>query len=190
MTEEGVFKNITAIRGLHLALAISMLVIGDRYNKEDLCRLDAPYCMLVLGGLTLGFAIGGVLHLLFCSWSCTFLDGSERNGNWFAAIGYIGIYLAYFGGLIWATVRVFSSYNEWTYEDKKSETYCEYTPFVFAMVMVIVNWIYLSLLIARTYVIQIIQKTQIEAKLDVSQNQEGTVELGIKELFGRRIIIH
>ena len=188
MTEEGVFKNITAIRGLHLALAISMLVIGDRYNKEDLCRLDAPYCMLVLGGLTLGLAIGGVLYLLFTS-GCILLVGSGY-GIWFAAIGYIGIYLAYFGGLIWATVRVFSSYNEWTYEDKKSENYCEYTPFVFAMSMVIVNWIYLSLLIAHTYVIQIIQKTQIEAKLDVSQNQEGTVELGIKELFGRRIIIH
>ena len=60
------FKNITAINGLYLALAISMLVIGDRYNKEDICRLDAPYCMLVLGGLTLalGLALGGFYYQL------------------------------------------------------------------------------------------------------------------------------
>ena len=141
MTEEGVFKNITAIRGLHLALAISMLVIGDRYNKEDLCRLDAPYCMLVLGGLTLGLAIGGVLYLLFTC-GCIFLVGPDC-GIWFAAMGYIGIILAHFGGLIWATVKVFSSYHDWTYEDKTSENYCEYTPFVFAMVVLIVNWILL-----------------------------------------------
>ena len=34
-------------------------ILGDQYNKEDLCRLDAPYCLLVLGGLTLGLSVGG-----------------------------------------------------------------------------------------------------------------------------------
>jgi hypothetical protein len=34
-------------------------ILGDHYNKEDLCRLDAPYCLLVLGGLTLGLSVGG-----------------------------------------------------------------------------------------------------------------------------------
>ena len=43
MTEEVVFKKNNASNLLYLALAISMLVIGDQYNKEDLCRLDAPY---------------------------------------------------------------------------------------------------------------------------------------------------
>ena len=76
---------------------------------------------------------------------------TRNRGICFAAMVYIGIFLAYFVVLIWATVRVFSSYNEWTYEDKKSETYCEYTPFVFAMVVSIVNWILLcsALVIAR-----------------------------------------
>ena len=60
MTEQVVFKKCNAIHYvLYLALAISMLVIGDQYNKEDLCRLDAPYCLLVLGGITLGLSVGG-----------------------------------------------------------------------------------------------------------------------------------
>ena len=179
------FKDITAINGFYLALAISMLVIGDRYNKEDLCRLDAPYCMLVIGGLTLGLAIGDVLYLLFTS-GCILLVGSGY-GIWFAAMGYIGIYLANFGGLIWATLRVFSSYNEWTYEDKKSETYCEYTPFVFAMVILIVNWIYLCLEVSQELLSQRIDNTNrgqigrvsfmTNTTTNGPQNQEGTVEL-------------
>ena len=90
--------------------------------------------MLVLGGFTIGHALGGSFYL-----------GLTRDGEIrFAKMVYIGTFLAYFIVLIWATVRVFSSYNEWTYEDKKSETYCEYTPFVFAMVVSIVNWILLG----------------------------------------------
>ena len=40
-------------------------ILGDLYNKEDLCRLDAPYCLLVLGGLTLGLSVGG--NFFICS---------------------------------------------------------------------------------------------------------------------------
>ena len=39
-------------------------ILGDQYNKEDLCRLDAPYCLLVLGGLTLGLSVGGKYFIL------------------------------------------------------------------------------------------------------------------------------
>ena len=90
--------------------------------------------LLVLGGFTVWLALGGAFYVGFTR------DCEIR----FAKMVYIGIFLAYFVVLIWATVRVFSSYNEWTYEDKKSETYCEYTPFVFAMVVSIVNWIFLG----------------------------------------------
>ena len=134
--------------------------------------------MLVLGGFTIGLALGG-----------SFYVGLTRDGSGirFAKMVYIGIFLAYFVVLIWATVRVFSSYNEWTYEDKKSETYCEYTPFVFAMVILIVNWIYLCLEVSRELLSQRIDNTNrgqigrvsfmTNTTTNGPQNQEGTVEL-------------
>jgi hypothetical protein len=120
-------------------LFLSQLEINHAIQKLE--NMQTYLSLLLLGGLTMGLAIGGVLYLLFTC-GCIFLVG-PGCGIWFAAVGYIGIILTHFGGLIWATVKVFSSYNEWTYENKTSETYCEYTPFVFAMIVLIVNWILL-----------------------------------------------
>jgi hypothetical protein len=84
MTEQVVFKKCNAIHYvLYLALAISMLVIGDQYNKEDLCRLDAPYCLLVLGGLTLGLSVGGKYFIKssFLTFSYIFFI-KKSSHNW------------------------------------------------------------------------------------------------------------
>ena len=49
--------------------------------------------------------------------------------------------LAQFGVLIWASVVVFGAYKTWDYEDKSSENFCEYTPFMLAFVILIIKWV-------------------------------------------------
>ena len=115
-----------------LPLSIAMIVIGDQYNTLDSCSIQISQVLEVMGGLMLFLAI------LYIIVGLAF--GTEANvecGTLWAIVDVTG--LAQFGVLIWASVVVFGAYKTWEYEDNSSENFCEYTPFMFAFVILIIK---------------------------------------------------
>jgi hypothetical protein len=114
---------------LKLPLSIAMIVIGDQYNTLDSCSIEGVSTVLeVLGGLSLFIAI---LYILVG------LTDSSVASFPFIVVAC----LAQFGVQIWASVVVFGAYKTWEYDDKSSENFCEYTPFMFAFVILIIKWV-------------------------------------------------
>merc|ERR1711971_308644 len=58
--------------------------------------------------------------------------------------------LTMFAVTIWGSVVVFGPYSEWVFEepDKSNDNYCEYTPFMFAFVVLILQWVLIPCLVA------------------------------------------
>jgi len=50
-------------------------------------------------------------------------------------------WLGEFGLAIWGSVVVFGAYSTWTYEEAVDETFCDYTCFMFAFVLLILRWV-------------------------------------------------
>ena len=47
-----------------------------------------------------------------------------------------------FSLLIWGSVVVFGAYQDWTYDvEKYGDNFCEYTPMMFAFVILILKWV-------------------------------------------------
>ena len=139
-TKKNVIRSIITV--LSIALATSVLIVGNQYNKEDLFRLDAPYWLLVLSELTLGcyffWFAPKIYFWLLDRLGWTNIYNVLRQSH--ALIFYVMAW-AQMAVLFWATVKVFSPYTEWILEDKTSENYGEYDPFVFSTVVLIANWI-------------------------------------------------
>ena len=119
---------------IQLALSIAMIVIGDRYNTLDSCSIQISQVLEVMGGLMLFIAILEIMvGLVFCT------EAIDECGTICAII--VVTSLAYCGVLIWASVVVFGAYKTWEYEDNSSENFCEYTPYMFAFVILIIQWL-------------------------------------------------
>ena len=129
---------------IQLPLSIAMIVIGVQYNTLETCSIEEMSTVLkVMGGLLLFVAILNIMQglgLLFCA--------SEK---WFticviasSPIVFVTC-IAQFGVQIWASVVVFGAYSTWEYNDKSSEFFCEYVPFMFAFSTLIINWLLLAI---------------------------------------------
>jgi hypothetical protein len=119
-----------------LPLSIAMIVIGDQYNTLDSCSIQISQVLEVMGALMLFQAI--LLTML----GLAFGTEAVECGTLWAMVVVTG--LAQFGVQIWASVVVFGAYQTWEYEDNSSENYCEYTPFMFAFVILIIKWVLLG----------------------------------------------
>ena len=63
-------------------------------------------------------------------------------GVWPLALPASGLVIMEFAILIWGSVQVFGAYKAWTYDPAEySEDFCEYTPMVFAFVVLIMKWV-------------------------------------------------
>merc|ERR1711981_428185 len=72
--------------------------------------------------------------------------GGVMAGAWPLGIFLVGLVIMEFSILIWGSVVVFGAYKDWTYDVKKySDNYCEYTPMVFAFVILIMKWVSMGL---------------------------------------------
>ena len=117
---------------IKLALSIAMIVIGDQYNTLDACSFQISQVLEVMGGLMLFNAILFIiLGLAFCT----------ETIDCGAICAIVVTCLAQFGVQIWASVIVFGAYQTWDCEDKSSENFCEYTPFMLAFVILIIKWV-------------------------------------------------
>ena len=118
---------------IQLPLSIAMIVIGDQYNTLDSCSIQISPILEVMGALMLFHAI------LYIMVGLAFGTEAVECGTLWAIVVVTG--LAQFGVLIWASVVVFGAYKTWEYEDKSSENFCEYTPYMFAFVILIIKWV-------------------------------------------------
>jgi len=118
---------------ISLVLNLSMLIVGAEYSSEEHCKLQAPMYLMVAGGIIT------TLNILTLIANCTPCDGDDKIVAKLSPI----VALAMFAVTIWGSVVVFGPYSEWSYEktDSTKDNYCEYTPFMFAFVMLILQWI-------------------------------------------------
>ena len=122
---------------IKLALSIAMIVIGDQYNNLEACSIQISQVLEVMGGLMLFIAILDIMLGL------AFGTEAVECGTICAIV--VVTRLAQFGVQIWASVVVFGAYKTWEYEDISSENFCEYTPFMFAFVILIIQWVVFGL---------------------------------------------
>merc|ERR1711971_1479632 len=119
-----------------------MFAVGMAYNDEESCKLEAASFLAIGGGLVSAIALLGpaLLGLLAI---CTPSETHEKIMKLLTPISS----LAHFGLMIWGSVVVFGPYSTWTSEDKNSDGYCAQTPFMFAFVILILNWIIFPILV-------------------------------------------
>merc|ERR1719418_100901 len=95
--------------------------------------------LMVGGGILFTFEVLVVLaHLTPC-------DADDK-----IVLGLLPIVtLTMFAVTIWGSVVVFGPYSEWVYEeaDKSNDNYCEYTPFMFAFVTLILEWVFIPVMV-------------------------------------------
>ena len=97
----------------------------------------------VMGGLLLFIAILRILvGLTFCTATTAQIVPHSTAVQSVASCPFVVVTgLAQFGVQIWASVVVFGAYSTWEYDDKSSENFCEYTPYMFAFVILIIKWV-------------------------------------------------
>jgi hypothetical protein len=136
-----------------LGLAIAMVCVGVAYSGENpsYCQFGAV-TYLYYGGIISLIANGiGILSSLG-KW-CAMRDGHISAGE-SCALGILGfaafiVLIAELVVLIWGSVVVFGNYAEWIYEagTEGKDGYCDYTPMMFAFVLLILKWILMPLTI-------------------------------------------
>jgi len=127
-----------------------MLGIGHSYM--DSCQNGAAFFLFYGGLMTI---IGKILSIImYCYKGCAERDG-VISGLEYCGLGVLTLIKgALFIGdcvvLLWGTIVVFGNYSTWTYEARLHEDtdltnldYCDYTPFMFAFVLLILDWIFL-----------------------------------------------
>jgi len=132
-------KHVAGVSFTSLALHLSMLIVGALYNDNDSCKLEAPMYLMVAGGIITTL---NILTLIASLTPCDQDDKIVKNLSPLVA-------LAMFAVTIWGSIVVFGPYSEWKYdiENKSDEKYCEYTPFMFAFVVLIIDWVFFPLMV-------------------------------------------
>ena len=118
-----------------LVLYLPMVVIG--YRNNGLCENDAPLYLLIGGGTGLVMTLLKIVAILTPS-DC---DDKFVNGLMPVAIIFD------FGVMIWGSIVVFGAYSSWSYDENDKDktddehSYCPYTPFMTAFVLLILEWV-------------------------------------------------
>ena len=147
---------------LPLTLSIAMLAVGVHYqNPDDEMKKNCEF------GATLYLFIGGILGIIvhglgvitaIATW-CAERDGVVTEGekcglNFLKSVGGCAatfVFNGELGILVWGSVVVFGPYAEWTDDVAKRNIpndgmeYCNYTPFMFAFVLLIIRWALIAL---------------------------------------------
>jgi len=133
-----------------VAFIFGCVMMGIGHSYGHLCQNGAA-TFLFYGGLIK--IISNIFSiLLFCFIRCAEKDG-VISGKEYCGIGILSLIQTalWIGNLvviIWGTIVVFGNYSTWTYEAPEEGTptnmdYCDYTPFMFAFVLLILDWIIL-----------------------------------------------
>ena len=119
-----------------LMLYIPMVVIGCQHNGE--CDMPAPLYLLVGGGAGFAITLLKIIAILTPS------DCDDKIANALSPVASIFSFVV----TIWGSIVVFSSYSSWTYKKPGDDQipdenllYCPYTPFMFAFVLLILEWV-------------------------------------------------
>jgi len=115
-----------------LAVCIAMVAVGVSYNGEEDCKGKAT-TFLILGG---GIVCATTVLKLIAFWTLWLCECDDKIMDILSPIANF----AHFCVMIWGSVVVFGQYSQWTYEEKNSEFYCAYTPFMFAFVILVLKW--------------------------------------------------
>jgi len=134
-----------------LGLAIAMIVVGVQYeagtDPNKFCTFSAVD-YLYYGGI-LSLIANGIGILSSIGKWCAMRDGHISAGEK-CALGILGfaafiVLICEIVVLIWGSVVVFGNYADWIYEKAEGavnpEGYCDYTPMMFAFVILIIKWV-------------------------------------------------
>ena len=118
---------------ISLVVYIPMVIIG--YKNNGLCDMDAPLYLLIEGGIGLALTLLKIVSILTPS------DCDDKFSNCMMPVAS----LFGFGVMIWGSIVVFGAYSSWTDDEKdkdnKDFSYCPYTPFMLAFVILILEWV-------------------------------------------------
>ena len=116
-----------------LAMSIAMTVVGSTYSD---CNLYVLLWLKVSGGVGIGI---NILSILMSCCRC-----SRNNGQQDPFTSCLNIIIACtaLSLVIWGSAVTFGPYSSWTYdhEDIHEPTYCNYAPYMFAFVTLVVFW--------------------------------------------------
>jgi len=144
-----------------LAINIAEVVVGYMYlDDEDckdacLCKLDAARYLFYSG--ILGLSVSALsLFFTFCLGFmaiCAACDGHISSAEK-CALGtgcclhwlvQLAVFVTQIVIVIWGFAVIFPAYSTWDYKDDTSLTYCHYTPFMFAFVLLIIQAVFFAL---------------------------------------------
>merc|ERR1711974_169746 len=131
--------NLLVPAAVTTLVSIAMIAIGKYFESED--KVGAAPSFLIVGGAVQ--LVGSAAKLL------AFLTPCKCDDKLADAIGPL-VDFAYFIVIIWGSVKVFGAYSEWTYEVEEADTFCPYTPFIFAFVTLVAYWVLLPLMCCCT----------------------------------------
>ena len=111
-------------------------------EPESDCKLQACHYLKVAGGFMLVLDISEILY--HCFFECKNKE-DDRKGP----ICGLVIVVSSLVILIWGSVIVFETYQEWIYDEdnRDNEKYCSYTPYMFSIVVLILGWCFRRILI-------------------------------------------
>jgi len=118
-----------------LPVYLSMFAVGIAYNDEESCKLEAASFLAIGGGIASATIILNLIAI------CTPCENDDKIMMCITPIST----LAQFGIIIWGSVVVFGQYSTWNSDDIFSDDYCAQTPFMFAFVTLILDWILVSI---------------------------------------------
>lgn len=136
-TEEKAQSGSKGYIVIQLALSIAMLALG--VQLQDHCSADERIPIYMIGCGATDFAWLGVILLFTCCGFCT-----EGKSIHCIPIFWILFLITKVALLLFGSVVVLGV-GELNYDDNTAETYCLYSPYMFAYVIIIFTWIGLAL---------------------------------------------
>ena len=118
---------------------IAMVIVG--YQNYGVCENDAPLYLLIGGGLNIGMTLLKWLAVLTPS------DCDDKFVNGLIPVATLFSFCV----MIWGSIAVFGPYSSWSYDpkdkDKEDSSYCPYIPFMFAFVILLLEWVLRPILV-------------------------------------------
>jgi len=147
LTAEQGEKSQSGYSFLQIIIGALMLWQGLKNQPySDTCPNGAAEYLYIAGILLLVLNLMGLIGVI--AQKCAMKDGKvtcgEQCGLNFLSFITGMMWLGDLGLAIWGSVVVFGAYSTWTYDLKaaaKDDTYCDYTCFMFAFVLLILRWL-------------------------------------------------
>ena len=131
---------------MRFSFYVTFISVGASYTEQEDCKLPVLCYLKVVGGIGIVVDIIEISVQWFSSFRPDSHDSHTMRTNCFCINVLISIVLS-----IWGSVIIFGPYRKWDYADRENEYYCEYTPYMFAFVMLIIWWCTCLLLAVLRY---------------------------------------